>query len=866
MDTINNNEYIRKLEKELKLAKEKLARYESILIKNGIEFKEKETLSDYTTDEKLDIFIRYFAGRGDVYALRWVREKKSGYSPAYKEEHKYLSKEEKKLISSQELYKKIDREVYYNHLKGEYTLGLYPILHDSTCYFLAVDFDEESWKKDSLAFYKEIQRNGFDALLEISRSGKGAHIWIFFDKAIDSEFARKFGRYILTDTMNNSRSITLNSYDRMFPSQDYVSGKQIGNLIALPLNGLSGKRGNTLFVNEEFIPYENQYEKIERCKKITFEEVKNFIKGKESVSDVGYLASNTKNIDITNLDFHQPFILTVSNEIIIKKDDLNYKSKQFLIRVSSINNPQFYKNEKMRLSNFNVPRIIQLHKEDVDNLSLPVGLITLVKIMFDQKGILYDIDNIRSDVKINKIKTNIVLRSEQTKAYREIRKHENGLIVAPTGFGKTILGIKLISTLSQKTLVITNRVNLCEQWYKRINEHTSIDEIGRFYGKYKDLGRNINIATFQSLMKYPNLSEISNKFGLIVVDEVHHLAAVTFEKVIRTFSSKYMYGFTATPKRADGLERIINLLIGDIIVNVKLDNSLLNKSLITHFTSFKYSNDMQITEMLNKIALDKRRNKMIIEDIVDSYENKKCILVLTDRINHLKLLEHELSNICENLFVVHGRMGVKQKRNFHENLDNVQGNFIILSTGKYIGEGFDDSRLDTLFLTMPFRWKGTLAQYVGRLNRTSNEIKYITVYDYLDIHIKMFSNMYVDRLKGYKQQGFEIDESLRNKQSVFNKYDYYENLLEDLTNAKESVRFIMRYCHDKRVDLLRKNISVSVNSIINKKDDKTNYLNVIIIDDTILWYGSINPFVFNSKEEDTILRIEDNIIIKEVLK
>ena len=548
----------------------------------------------------------------------------------------------------------------------------------------------------------------------------------------------------------------------MFPAQDYITNKQIGNLIALPLNGVSGRNGNTLFVNADFVPYSNQYKVLSECKKISLIKVKEFIRGKEEISDIGFLSSRVKQIDITNIDFKQPFIINLQNQIRICKDTLNYKSKQFLTRFSSISNPQFYKNEKMRISNFNVPRIIQLHKEDIDNIYLPIGIIEELKSMLTNKGILFDIEDLRNTRVINKIKTDIVLRPDQKKAFSEISNKANGLIVAPTGFGKTILGIELISKLRQKTLIITNRVNLCEQWYKRFSTFTDLTKIGRYYSKYKELDNDVNIATFQSLMKFENLNEIKDNYGLIIIDEVHHLAAFTFEKVIRTFSCKYIYGFTATPKRADGLERIINMLIGDIIVDVKLDNSLLNKSLITHFTSFKSSNELQIAEMLNRITLDGIRNEMIIRDIKEAYRNKKYILVLTDRLEHLSTLEEEISKFCDNLFTIHGRMGLKQKRTFYEKLETVQDCFIILSTGKFIGEGFDDSRLDTLFITMPFRWRGTLSQYVGRLNRTSNEIKYITVHDYLDIHIKMFSNMYVDRLKGYKQQGFEIDESYIN--------------------------------------------------------------------------------------------------------
>lgn len=548
---------------------------------------------------------------------------------------------------------------------------------------------------------------------------------------------------------------------------------------------------------------------------------------------------------------------------------LNNKSKQYMIRASSLSNPRFYKNEKMRLSNFNVPRIIELYRESSEYLYLPVGILKKIIDDLNDKSILYEIDDLRKEELLStKLKSTIKLRTKQIDLLNKLKNQNCGIIVAPTGFGKTVIGIELIARLKQKTLIITNRVNLCEQWAKQIKANTNASDIGRLFGKYKDIKSDIDVATFQSLLKYKNIDEVVSRYGLIIIDEVHHLAAYSFEKVIRKFSAKYIYGLTATPKRADGLEKITQMLLGEIVVEVKIDNSLINKSLVTHFTHFKTNRLDHISGLLKELTNDLKRNQLILNNISEEIKQKKNVLVLTDRIEHLNILRESILKYTDNLFVIHGKMGNKQKNKFIEDLKNINSNFVILSTGKFIGEGFDERRLDTLFLTMPFRWRGTLSQYVGRLNRVGDEIKYIIVHDYVDIHVKMFSNMYIERLKGYKSQGFDVLLTVNSKQCLFNYDDYNTELQKDLSQSNNSITFIVNYSHKNRIDRLIKE-SNNVPKIINPKEDLLEstykYLNIVIIDENIVWYGPINPFIFKKDAVSTILRIEDSILAKSIL-
>ncbi len=696
---------IKELREENKKLKFLVDKYKKIIDQQGLVVDDRpDQIINRPNHIKLEIFLDYFRGREDCYAIRFEGKEKSGYAPKYKPEYGYSSSKNRLGVSKKELYEPFTKEVVELHLKGYQTVGLYPMLDDQKTYFLAIDFDKQSFKEDVKAFTQVAKREEFSPLIEISRSGKGAHIWFFFQNKVLAKEARTLGKVLLSKTMLEQRSLSLDSYDRMFPAQDFIDDNQIGNLIALPLNGKSGQKGTTLFVDDNFKPLEDQYGQLLQTKKITEEELRFFLEQAKHFESSEVVSNKTKSLDIRPLDFLSKLILKVSNQIQISKSALTPRSEQFFMRYSSLLNPEYYKKKAMRYSTYQTPRIIEMFKEDNESLYLPRGLLDKIINELKSDNIDYElIDERQSKIIPKPIKMKVDLYDHQKVLFKDIIKSDQGIIVAPTGYGKTVLGIALASHLKTNTLVLTNRVSICKQWRAQIIEYTNVQEIGSCYGGKCNLGNNIDVATFQSLNSYDSIEKIKDHYGLILIDEVHHLAAYTFEQVIRTFSAKYIYGLTATPKRSDGLETITEMLIGGIIAEGESLKNNIQKDLHIRFMDTQFIFEDDIHEMTNTIMYDNSRNRIIVDDILHNIQKNKIILVLSERVEHINILKENLSSKVKNLFILHGKLSQKVKNNMFETIKNIDDPFVILATGKYIGEGFDDDRLDTLLITMPFR-------------------------------------------------------------------------------------------------------------------------------------------------------------------
>lgn len=822
-----------------------------------------KNLIELSTYEKVASYKDYFKGRSDCYAIRWEKDGKSGYAPSYSKEARCLSKDEKKKIPFKNRYDKLSDEIILKHLKGQETIGIYPMTDDQTCYFLAFDFDEESFKNDVLKLSLICSSYNIDHLVEISRSGKGVHLWMFFENAVIAKDARKLGRFLLTKTMMTHGLMSFKSFDRMFPTQDYIEKEGIGNLIALPLQGKSGMKGTTLFVDKELKPYPNQYQILRQVKKVTDEELKTLINEISKDDELGLFGESSKKIELDTFDFTQTLKITIENQIVIPKKELSVKAIQFFKRVASIINPEFYKKQNMRVSTYGISRIIELYEETHQEIMMRVGLLENVLKVLNDNRILYEIHDLRIKPKMkNNIKFLGDLKDEQQDVLKDVLQKTQGVVIAPTGFGKTILGVALISKLKLKTLIIVNRVKLAEQWEAQVEKFTSSKKVGKLYNQYNQLGSDIDIVTIQSLAAYNDIDEIVKNYGLIIIDEAHHVASPSYERLIRKFYAKHIIGLTATLRRSDGLEDIVTTMIGPVIAEVLTDSKKIKRLLTVRLTGFKMSleDELTINDSYQKLYENKERNEMIIKDIKTSFEMNKNILVLTDRMSHIDILEKEISKITKNLLVVHGKLPAKEKKYFNEKLISQKEPFIILATGKYIGEGFDDDRLDTLFLSMPFRWKGTLQQYVGRLNRERQNKHEIKVYDYADIGVRYFSNMYLERLKGYKKMGYEISASKESESRIYYLNNYEEVLKSDLKTAKEIV-FIARNSIESKIADLIDHCNVEPVLLIGNEYPS----NMIIIDQKVVWYGSINPFVYKQQVDADIMRYEDSLLAEELI-
>ena len=468
---------------------------------------------------------------------------------------------------------------------------------------------------------------------------------------------------------------------------------------------------------------------------------------------------------------------------------------------------------------------------------------------------------------------------------------DNGVFVAPPGFGKTVMAAALISEYKRNTLVLVNNVSLIDQWKERLNEFLQVnyeykkekDKFGVYYGAKKKLTGNIDIASIHSFDDSVESNEILSNYGMIIVDEVHHLAARTFERVLRNTSTKYIYGLTATPKRSDRNEKIIYKTIGDIIYEHQNINSELSKVLIPKTTSFRLSSKdklLSYVEQCTKLVADEERNKLIIEDIKNCISEKKNIILLSERVDHIRYLHEKIREFCEKVYIINGQMKASEKKDVSKQISNInEDGFIILATGKYIGEGFDLPSLNTLFITMPFKWEGTLSQYVGRIHRTADDKTEVCVYDYVDVKIPMFSKMFSKRLRAYKKHNYKLNNEFFGQDTIlFDKNSYIAKLNEDIRCAKKEIVLLINN-YDVRClsniiieaqDLCIRILSLNNFEDLNVKDynviiEKYNSMgNAIIIDGEIIWYGDINPFKENIYD-DSIMRINDEVYAKELI-
>ncbi len=778
------------IEKQLKVALEECARLkeENRKLRSLLGIREEKpklpVVEKLSTKDKITLFRSLFRGREDVYPVRWeTRTSKSGYSPACANEWrrplcikpriKCADCENRELIL-------VTDEVIQNHLTGKHTIGVYPLLPDETCWFLAVDFDKAAWKEDAAAFLKTCEEIGVPAVLERSRSGNGGHAWMFFGSLIQAVLARKLGSAILTYTMERHPQVGLDSYDRFFPSQDTMPKRGFGSLIALPLQKMPRDKGNSIFLDKDFNPYPDQWAFLSGIKKMQKEEVEAIVyeaqrNGKiigvrmslteDGNEDPWTLPPSGKKVEKTvEGPFPEKIGLVTGNMVYVEKKGLPPAMVNELIRIAAFQNPEFYKTQAMRLSTYGKPRIISCAEDFDKYIGLPRGCIDEALELLKVHGIRADIRDERFPGTPIEAAFNGELRPMQKEAVYELLKHDIGVLSAPTAFGKTTMAAYIIAKRKINTLVLVHRRLLMDQWYERLKTFLNTDSIGRIGGGKDKRTGLIDVGMIQSLSHKGIIKDIVAEYGQVIVDECHHVSAFSFEQVLKQVKAKYVIGLTATPVRKDGHHPIIIMQCGPVHFRVDARKQARERPfehvVIPRHTSFRAPEGEVdgIQPIYAAMMRDKQRNDLIFDDLLSALEDGCSPLLLTERTEHVDEFAERLKGFAKNVIVLKGGTGKKQRKALAEQMAAIsdEEERVLIATGRYIGEGFDDARLDTLFLAMPISWRGTLQQYAGRLHRLHDNKKVVQIYDYVDDNMPMLMRMYKKRLTGYKAIGYSI--------------------------------------------------------------------------------------------------------------
>ena len=761
-------------------------------------------------EEKIALFRSLFRGREDVYPRRFesLKTGKAGYQPACRNEWVRGICEKPRIRCedcANRAFLPVTIEVVRNHLLGvdtqersgrDFTLGVYPMLLDETCWFLAADFDKATWQEDTKAFLETCKLFNVPAVLERSRSGNGGHIWIFLSEPIPAVLVRKMGTFLLTQTLERRPEIGLDSYDRFFPNQDTLPRGGFGNLIALPLQKKPRESGNSLFLDEYLIAYLDQWAFLSSIRRMSRRELEVIVDDAEKRNAILRIR-----IPVTDENDDQPWVappsrqrkeqvvigplleqieLVLGNQIYIPKADLTPSLRNRLIRLAAFQNPEFYQAQAMRLSTFDKPRIISCCEDFPKHLGLPRGCLDELLDLFKTLNVKVVLTDQRFAGNPLELKFYGTLRPEQQQAADALLQHETGVLAASTAFGKTVVAAYLIAQRKANTLVIVHRRQLLDQWVQSLSQFLGVDqkEIGQIGGgKHKVTGK-IDVAMVQSLYQKGAVNDTVGEYGHLVVDECHHISAVSFEQVVRQSKAKFVTGLSATVVRKDGHHPIIFMQCGSVRYRVsdraQAEQRPFDHKVIIRPTNFRMPANLQdltmqpIQDVYAMLAADAERNRFIIDDVVAAVQAKRTPVVLTERREHLDTLAHLLSQRLENVIVMSGGMGKKQRKQLVDKIASVPEAEprVILATGRYLGEGFDDKRLDTLFLALPISWRGTLTQYAGRLHRLNAAKKEVVIYDYVDFQVPVLAKMYGRRRAGYKAIGYEIIMSESPSQSI----------------------------------------------------------------------------------------------------
>jgi superfamily II DNA or RNA helicase len=736
----------------------------------------------WSAARKVELFRSLFRGRDDVFAARWENGStgRSGYAPRCANEWKRGVCEKPRVrcgACPNQAFMRLDSAEVRGHLQGQQVVGIYPLLADETCWLLAIDLDGESWPDDVAALRRAATRIGVEPAVERSRSGEGAHVWFFFASPVSATEARELGELLLTRAMADSPSLGMDSYDRLFPNQDTLPAGGFGNLIALPLQHTARKNGNSLFVDERCEPYTDQWAFLDSLPRISPERVEDVlaearvtehrlgVAEPESAARAPWKPTQPLAARLAGIDLPAAASATFAQRLYVDRAVLPAPLLDAIRRLAVFANPVFSERQAMRLSTGLTPRVIACFEDLAHHLALPRGCLNDLKALLDDLGIALQLTDERSDgTALDAVFTG-TLTVPQTDAVDEMAGEDIGVLCAPPGAGKTVMGVKLIALRGRSTLILVHRKALVEQWAARLREFLDVDprSIGTIGGRLSKPSGVIDVATVQGLARAALDAETLGRYGHVIIDECHHVPAVSIERLLGSCPARYVTGLTATPYRRDGHQPIIAMQCGTIR-HVMSSSSTGPRALrvVRRDTGFDPSGlppDPGIQEVYSALVADPARLELVAGDTLALLAEGRAPIVLTERRDHLDRLAACLSEHVPGLVTLHGDVTPRRRREALARLSGLSADEprLVLATGRFIGEGFDDPRLDTLLLAMPIAWKGTVVQYAGRLHRPHPAKTDARIYDYVDVNVPVLRRMFAKRAKTYRAMSYTIN-------------------------------------------------------------------------------------------------------------
>ncbi len=734
--------------------------------------------NSYTPEQKIAIFKGLFRGRTDIFANRWQNKQgRSGYSVACNNEwvQGICNKPRVKCQDcNHRQFTELNNQVIYSHLAGQQVAGLYPLMRDNTCYFLAADFDKGQWREEVKAMSKACQSFEVPHAIEISRSGNGAHLWIFFNEKAPAKEARLLGFGLLDKAMEFYPNLSFDSYDRLFPNQDILPEGGFGNLIALPLQKEARMSGNSSFVDNDLNVIQDQWQYLAQMESISQNTLTKLLtqvssnsalfKEQEVIENRPPWETTAKAKPLILENSPKELSVTLANHVYFDLNEIPSTLAARLRRLASFSNPVFFKTQALRFSTHGIPRFISCARIEQGYLAIPRGCLDEALDLLTENQIEVQLDDQReSGTKLKATKSLVKLRKNQQSAVRAMSKHDAGILHAPTAFGKTVTAIGMITKRKANTLILVHSRQLLDQWRERLKSFLPDTDVGIIGGGKKKPTGIIDIATYQSLInkKDNTVSELVQDYGHVIVDECHHVSAPRFEMVLNEVRAKYVLGLTATPERQDGHQKIIFMAAGPIRHKVKsTTEEKFEQQVVVHqlYDSpprlLIHSEERpKISDAYRSIMENDERTRRIVKDVQICVQHSNHPIVLTERREHAETIHTALLEKGIDSVVLKGAMRASERKAVEEKLPTAQ---VVVATGKYVGEGFDLPRLDTLFLAMPIAWKGSLAQYAGRIHRESDGKERVTIHDYVDCSLPMLQRMFNKREKSYKAMGYQI--------------------------------------------------------------------------------------------------------------